>query len=262
MIGFELFNEPGWGTQSLDAFEATTLTTFYSVMAARLRKAAPRTLVLFDATGPDAGIVHTSVGRPDGDGLVFAPHYYQLGALGGTSGNADKVRLDLQGWQSYANQWKVPVLLGEFGIENAAAHTAAYLTAHFDALDALGMSGTQWEYSVSKEVWNAEDLGLVRADGTEESTVQALVRAYPRAVAGDAITFAYDAATRGFTLGYAPGAGTGGADVTEVAAPARLYPRGYDVKITGGCADASQAGRLLLRADPGAAKVDVTVTAR
>jgi endoglycosylceramidase len=262
VVGFELFNEPGWGSQDLDTFEATTLTTFYTTMTARLRQTAPSTLVFFDATGPDAGILHTSVGRPAGDGLVFAPHYYQVGALGGVSGNADKVQADLQAWQNYANGLDVPVLLGEFGIQDAAADTAAFLTAHFDALDALGMSGTQWEYSVSKDVWNAELFGLVDADGTEEATVEAIVRAYPRAVAGDAVAFAFDAATRGFTLSYAPLADAGGKGVTEVAMPTRLYPNGYDVKITGGCADASTAGRLLVQADAGAAKVDVTVTAR
>jgi endoglycosylceramidase len=259
VIGFEVLNEPGWGTQNLDTFEATTLTTFFTTMAARLRQTAPSTLMFFDAPGPDAGILHTSVGRPDGDGLVFAPHYYQLGALGGSGGDPSRVRLDLQAWQNYASQWGVPVLLGEFGTENAAPDTAAYLSAHFDALDALGMSGTQWEYSVSHDVWNAEDFSVVKADGTESATAPAIVRAYPRAVAGDAITFAFDAATRGFTLGYAPLAGAG---VTEVSMPARLYPEGYDVAITGGCADASKAGRLLVQADAGATKVEVTVTAR
>ena len=257
VIGFEPLNEPGWGTQNLDAFEATTLTAFFTAMAARLRKEAPSTLVFFDATGPDAGAHYTGLGRPAGDGLVFAPHYYQLGAIDGTSGMPGNVKSDLEAWQSYGRQWKVPMLLGEFGTENAAADTAAFMTAHFDALDALGMSGTQWEYSVSGDVWNAEDFGLVKADGTEEPTVQALVRAYPRAVAGDAITFAFDAATRGFTLSYTPAAG-----VTEVTMPARLYPSGYDVKVTGGCADASQTGRLLVQADPGAATVAVSVTAR
>ncbi len=226
-------------------------------MAARLRQEAPSTLVFFDATGPDAGAQFTSLARPQGDGLVFTPHYYQLGALDGTAGNPENVLSDLETWQNYGKQWNVPVHLGEFGIENAASGTAAFLTAHFDALDALGMSGTQWEYSVSEDVWNAEDFSLVKADGTEEPTSPAIVRAYPRAVAGDAVAFAYDAATRGFTLGYTPAAG-----VTEVTMPARLYPGGYDVKITGGCADASQAGRLLVQADPGATSVSVTVTAR
>ncbi|MFT3773639.1 MAG: cellulase family glycosylhydrolase [Minicystis sp.] len=257
VIGFELLNEPGWGTQNLDQFEATTLTDFFSTMIARVQKTAPSSLVFFDATGPDAGVAATSLKRPTGEGIVFAPHYYQLSALGGISGDPARVRLDLAKWQNQARQWDVPVLLGEFGIVNTAAEPAAFMTAHFDALDALGMHGTQWEYSVAKEDWNSEDLSLVRADGTENAMAAAIVRAYPRAVAGDDVAFAFDAATGGFTLSYTPAAG-----ITEVAVPARLYPAGYDVKISGGCADTGTAGRLLVQAEGGATKVEVTVTAR
>jgi len=255
VIGFELLNEPGWGNANIDTFEATTLTTFFSTMGARLRMTAPATLVFFDATGPDAGTVQTSLGLPSGDGLVFAPHYYQLAAFAG-AGQPDKVALDLQRWANKGKAWDVPVLVGEFGTTNVPEGTPEYMTAHFDALDKLGMSGTQWEYSVAVEDWNSEDLGLVRADGTETPMAASIVRAYPRAVAGDDVTFAFDAATRGFTLSYTAAEG-----VTEVAAPARLYPTGYDVTVTNGCADSSAAGLLLVQAAAGA-KVEVKVTAR
>ena len=257
VIGFEPINEPGWGTQNMEQFEATTLTAFYSTMITRLQGAAPGALIFFDATGPDAGLVATSLGRPAGEGIVFAPHYYQLGALSGAGGDPDRVRLDLTKWQIQAKTWSVPVLLGEFGTVNPAPDPTTYMTAHFDALDTLGMHGTQWEYSVAVEEWNAEDLSLVRPDGTENPMAAAIVRAYPRAVAGDDVTFTFDAATRGFTLRYTPSSG-----ITEVVTPARLYPDGYDVTIHGGCADAGTAGRLLVQADAGATTVEVTVTAR
>jgi endoglycosylceramidase len=257
VIGFEPLNEPGWGTASLDTFEATILTDFFTGMIPRLQHTAPDTLIFVDATGPDAGAQATGMGRPAGDGIVFAPHYYQLGALSGTVADAGKVKLDVTRWMNQARQWDVPLLLGEFGSSNATADTAAYLTAHFDALDALGASGTQWEYSAATELWNSEDLSLVRADGSESPMAAAIVRAYPRAVAGDDVAFAYDAATRGLTLAYTPIPG-----ITEVAMPARLYPEGYDVVVTGGCADAGTAGRLLVQATAGAARVEVKVTAR
>ncbi|APR83715.1 Endoglycoceramidase II [Minicystis rosea] len=257
VIGFEPLNEPGWGTQNMEQFEATTLTSFYSSMIARLASAAPGVLIFFDATGPDATLGSTNLGRPTGDGIVFAPHYYQYGALSGAGGDPTRVRLDLTKWQNQAKTWSVPVLLGEFGTVNHVPDPVTYMTAHFDALDALGMHGTQWEYSVAAEEWNAEDLSPVRADGTENPMAEAIVRAYPRAVAGDDVTFTFDAKTRGFTLRYTPSAG-----ITEVVTPARLYPEGYDVTIHGGCADAGTAGRLLLQADAGATAVEVTVTAR
>jgi endoglycosylceramidase len=257
VIGFEPMNEPGWGTADPATFEATTLTTFFGDMTARLHAAAPAALIFFDATGADAVTVDTSLDLPGGTGLVFAPHYYQYAALAGTAPNADLVPIDLKKWTDQGATWGVPVLVGEFGATSATPGIEAYLAAHFDALDALGASGTVWEYSVATELWNGEDLSVVSADGTERPAAAAIVRPYPRAIAGSAITFSYDTSSSALSLQYTPTAG-----VSEVAIPARAYPAGYAVQITGGCADSSQPGRLLVQADPGAGAVDVTVTAR
>lgn len=258
VIGFEPLNEPGWGSADMDTFEATTLTTFYGDMATRIHAAAPDALIFFDSTGVDAVTLTSSLGLPAGSGLVFAPHYYQYAALQGGDPNADRVHGDLQKWASLGAKWNVPVLLGEFGASNPVASAPAYLSAHFDALDALGMGGTQWEYSVAAELWNGEDLSLVRADGTENPMAQSIVRPYPRAVAGDGVSFSYDATTRAATLQYTPAA----SGITEVAVPARAYPSGYTVHVTGGCADDTQPGRLLVQANPGATSVEVTIGAR
>jgi endoglycosylceramidase len=255
VIGFEPMNEPGWGSADMATFEATTLTTFYGDMTARIHAAAPDALIFFDGTGLDGVNVTTSVGLPSGSGLVFAPHYYQEAALSGSSPNTDLVKLDLQRWADQGTTWGVPVLLGEFGVSNATPGIEGYVGAHFDALDALGMSGTEWEYSVSAELWNGEDLSVVSAAGTDNAAVQAIVRPYPRAIAGSGVVFSYDATSGAMTLTYAPAAG-----VSEVAVPARAYPSGYAVQVTGGCADASHPGELLVQADPGAAAVEVSVT--
>jgi endoglycosylceramidase len=257
VIGFEPMNEPGWGSVSMGMFEATTLTTFYDDMTARLNADAPGALVFFDPIGVDGVTLATTLSLPAGTGLVFAPHYYQAAALDGGTPIAGRVQADIQKWSNQAAQWNVPVFLGEFGVSNPVPDAAAYMTAHFDALDAVGMSGTEWEYSVSADLWNGEDLSLVRADGTENPVAQAILRPYPRAIAGDGITFSYDAASRAATLQYTPASG-----ISEVSVPARAYPNGYAVQVTGGCADTSQQGRLLVQASPGAATVVVKVSSR
>jgi endoglycosylceramidase len=255
VIGFEPINEPGWGTADMDTFEATTLTTFYGTIAARLQASAPDALVFFDGTGIDGVTLMTSLGLPSGSGLVFAPHYYQASALGGSTPVMSRVQSDIHQWQELGAKWNVPVFLGEFGAPNPIPDVQAYLSAHYDALDALAVNGTQWEYSTSTELWNSEDLSLCAADGTENPQAKAILRPYARAVAGSAITFSFDASSSTATLTYAPTAG----GVTEVAVPARAYPSGYAVEITGGCADSSQAGRLLVQADASAEMVKVTI---
>ncbi len=179
VIGFEPFNEPAPGTADPDLWEATTLTSFYTAIGAHIRKAAPTSLVFVDTTGVNSVIGATSQARPEGEGFVFAPHYYQPSALSDLPPDPKIVRSFLQRWANVGKKWDVPVLLGEFGATNSTPDGAAYLTAHFDALDLLGMSGTQWEYSSSTELWNGEDLSLVRGDGTETPLAAAIIRPFP-----------------------------------------------------------------------------------
>ena len=261
VIGFEPFNEPAPGTADPDLWAATTLTTFYTAIGAHIHVAAPEALVFVDTSGVDSVLLTTSLSRPAGEGFVFAPHYYQPSALDGITAAPDRVRFDLQRWANVGEKWNVPVLLGEFGATNSTPDAPGYLTAHFDALDALGMSGTEWEYSVSKELWNGEDLSLVGGDGAENPLAAAILRPFPRAVAGDDAVFSYDAASRKLDLRYTP-ASSDGSGVTEIAIPERAYPAGYDVAITGGCFDRSQPGALLVQAKGGAGSVEVTVTAK
>jgi endoglycosylceramidase len=255
VIGFEPFNEPGWGTADMATFEATTLSTFYDGMVTRIQAAAPGALVFFDATGPDGLSLMTAVRRPAGAGIVFAPHYYQSNALEGGTPSVDAVAGALQRWQEKGASYGVPVFVGEFGASNTTPGVEAYLAAHFDALDGWNGSGTLWEYSVAAEMWNGENLSLVAADGTENPSAAAIIRPFPRAIAGSAVTFSYAAASGGATLAYTPRPG-----ISEISVPARLYPKGYTVAVKGGCADATHAGALLVQADSGATAVQVTVT--
>ena len=138
VIGFEPFNEPAPGTADPDVWEATTLTTFYTGMTARIRAIAPSSLVFLDAAGVDSVLVATQIARPQGEGIVFAPHYYQPAALNGSTPDPGTVHSAVQRWANVGTKWKVPVLLGEFGATNSTPGATGYLAAHFDALDALG----------------------------------------------------------------------------------------------------------------------------
>jgi endoglycosylceramidase len=259
VIGLELFNEPGWGSADLDTWEATTLTTFYGVATARLRAVDADTLVFFDAPGVDAVFAQTNMGRPAGEGLVFAPHYYQAGALTGAGGDPDGVLPKIKNWANYGKKWSVPVFLGEFGEPSEIPSAEAFLRAHYDAFDATAISGTAWEYSTSTEIWNAEELSVVAADGSEHPVAKALIRPFARAVAGVEPRSSFDASSGVFTLSFQPSAD---AVVSELSVPSRAYPSGYDVHIEGACHDGSREGRLLIRPNEGASQIAVTITPR
>lgn len=254
VIGFEPINEPNSGSAESGVFQQTTLKDFYTRMIARLRAAAPSTLVFVEPIGFDGGFASTKLERPVGDGFVFAPHYYPLGSL-----EEDVIHNGLEKWAAVATTWNVPVFVGEFGHNDRDnPDTFSDLTWHYDAFDDQLMSGTQWEYSVAADDWNLEGMSLARPDGTEWKLASALVRPYARATAGHDVTTAYDAKARTFTLAYAPVVG----GVTEIAVPTRAAPGGVDVQLAGGCYDATHPGVLLIRSDPGTTKVQLTMALR
>ena len=251
VVGFEPINEPGWGTQSEGTFEATTLTAFYSVVVPHMRALAPSSLVFVDPTGLSGVTVTTQLQRPTGDGIVFAPHFYPLVA----QSPAALIR-SLQTWVSIGAAWNTPVFVGEFGTSHNSSSAAAYMAAQFAALDALGLGGTEWEYSVATEEWNSETNSVVAGDGTEYPVAQVLVRPFARAVAGSAIQQHWDGSS--FTMTYMPVSG-----VTEVQFPSRAFPHGWSVGLAGGCYDAtSLPGRMLIQSDANAAVVSLAISPR
>nr|WP_240807841.1 hypothetical protein [Polyangium spumosum] len=87
----------------------------------------------------------------------------------------------------------------------------------------------------------------------------ALVRPYPRAVAGEAPSFRHDAAARRFVLAYDAPVEDG---VTEIVVPERSYPEGYRVELSNGCVDTTRPGLLLVRPSAGQTRVELSVVPR
>jgi endoglycosylceramidase len=253
VLGFEPINEPGWGTQPVGTFEATTLTDFFTRMIAHVHASAPKALVFVDPAGLDGISAKTTMHRPEGD-FVFAPHYYPV------LPRPDEVLAGFQSWAQQGAQWNVPVWVGEFGLSRTLPVARDFLTAEFQALDATGLGGACWEYSIESSLWNDETNSVVAADGTEYPDAAALIRPFARAVAGSNVTQQWDPATSTFTLSYAipPGSQQG---ITEIQLPTRAYPQGHTVALSSGCwDDASVPGELLVQSAPGATEVTLSVT--
>ena len=113
------------------------------------------------------------------------------------------IPFDLNGGEAYA-RWAA----GERGANLWDAHSAA-LAAMYDALDALQLSSTQWNYTASNrndamvgDGWNQEDLSIwsvdqVDGDASPDAGARALAgfcRPYVRAAQGNLISQAWDGA--------------------------------------------------------------------
>lgn len=253
VIGFEPINEPAPGTMDTVLFESTVLTDFYSRMVARMRAAAPRSLVFVDPTGQNGAFVQTDMQRPVGDGIVFAPHFYAVGYF-----QRDRALTSLAPWADLGARWNVPVLLGEFGYRTDREDGPGLLAGLFDALDTLQMHGTAWEYSTARELWNEENFSITDADGTPFGTAAAITRPFARAVAGDTTSTSFDDQGRTFSLVYRPTPG----GATEIALPRGAFPAGYELELSSGCVDASQSGVLVVVADEPTESVSVRLRSK
>jgi endoglycosylceramidase len=258
VIGFDVLNEPYQGTAEKKPWAEQTLRPFYERLAEALRAAAaPGALILVEPTGMEGPTAATDLPRPAVDGLVLAPHYYSPMVF---LTHAFDAKVDLltptRSWDGVAASWGVPFLLGEYGMVASGSGVADYVRAQHDALDQVGGHGTIWEASLSKVDWNDEGYGLLQPeDGAERPAVAALVRAYPRAIAGTLRAFTFDARAREGTLEWEARDG-----VTEIVAPARLYPEGVTARLEGaeGCAIWDPARQLLIVATRASATARVS----
>lgn len=254
VVGFELFNEPHPGSDNEEHWGREVLTPFYTELAAAIRVAAPDAPVFFDTSGTDATDQTFFVERPDGGGMVWAPHYYDPRVfLGIPINDSFSAVRPITFLEEQGERWQVPVFLGEFGAKYANPNTPLYLRKSYDALDLFGLHSTAWEYSTDSFDWNLEGFSLVAEDGTERPAAEELVRVYPAAMAGSDVHFAFSKPARTATLTWE--ATPGG--ISEVAVPARLYPSGVSLTARAatvcGTVDASK-GRLLLRSEAGGAQ--------
>ena len=122
-------------------------------------------------------------------GLVFAPHHYDFGLLFGGRWSGIEPGPPLRPLAELRAEHGVPILLGEFGIADGAVGGTEWLGKVMNIVDEERYSTTLWEYSVSAERWNLENLSVVNDDGTPRAVLDAYVRPWLRAVAGDDPSF-------------------------------------------------------------------------
>ncbi len=226
VVGFEIFNEPHPGSDNEEHWGRDVLTPFYTEVAAAIREVAPGAPIFFDTSGTDATDQTFFIERPDGGGMVWAPHYYDPRVfLGIPITESFSAMRPVTFLEEQGERWQVPVFLGEFGAKFANRNTPLYLRKTYDALDAFGLHSTAWEYSTDSFDWNLEGFSLVAPDGSERPTTEELVRAYPAAIAGEEVVFSFDKSSRTASLAWRAAAG----GISEVAVPSRLYPSGVAV---------------------------------
>ncbi len=282
LLALEILNEPWpgspWATCFTAAgcpaggFDQTSFTSFYRRVIPALRSADRLHLIayepnlLFDFGYPTRlGVI------PDND-LVFTFHDYCLAAAPGlppnpaASAGCDQSENNvLVNAEARAREGGGALLMDEWG------NTTDLGQVHQIEQDAD-------RHMVGWTVWAYEDCcnssAAIVADGAKAPTapenlrlseLEALVRPYPKAIAGTPLAWSYDPTSDAFALAYSThpvGGGTfpPGTD-TEIELPALHYPTGYNLQVRGArVLSAPDANLLRLTNLPGETTVRLRVT--
>jgi endoglycosylceramidase len=283
VLGYDILNEPWPGTAfsgcantaGCPAFDTGTMAPFYRRVISRIRNEDQRHLVFYEPHvlfnfGADTNIPSLGFGR-----LGFSFHDYCLvGLVKGAPRSCDELDESVfDNADAHAERTGSALLLSEFG----ATDDVSELTRAANLADRHRVSWQEWHYCGCGDPTTSGpgDVQALVRDPAEpprganvfRNKLRALARPYPQAVAGTPLGFSFAPDARRFGLVYVPSSPGGGDPppnpLTDVFLPGIQYPNGYVAKVRGGFATRVANGRhLIVRANPGAKVVGVTVTPR
>jgi len=174
---------------------------------------------------------------------------------------------DIRHWGIHAMN-EAPTVIGEFGVPFDLKKKHAYRTGDFgpqtraldsylDAMDANLLNWTLWNYTPDNDnrwgdQWNDEDLSIFSRDQqTNPSDInsggralEAVVRPYARAIAGEPLRLKFDRMSRHFEFEFRHH--TDVSAPTEIFVPNYQYPQGYRVEVSDGAYEIDRTAQLLL----------------
>jgi len=254
VIGFDVLNEPAWGSYSIYDFEHDRLEPLYARVVPAVRAAAPGWVAFLEPGASRNLDIETGLVKFSFSDVMYAPHSYDATAEGGGGFDLthrqhilDNVgRLDAEARSLDAGLW-----IGEYGGSASAPGIVEYMTAQYDAAGQVAAGTMYWSYDKS------DGYGLLAPDGSEKANLLgAVVRPYPERTAGTPLSYGFDASASTFTFVYQPDASLRAP--TEVAVPDRLYPSGYQVDCDG-CQVQRKSGALVITSPPSSRPATVTL---
>jgi len=252
MLGYDLFNEPGTGSQwetcanpvGCPGFDLTTLEPLENQLAAAVRSADPTTIAFYEPNIYfDVGVASWLRAPPASSGPSgFAFHDYCLAGLLGQPDH-ESAATGYQGCQVadrgvFANARRaarfmgVPPLFDEFGDTQDLSQVRRVMK-----LADNNLSGwIYWSYKDWVDDPGGQGSGPLFDNSDDDGTLRAaklavLSEPYPVATAGIPLTERYDPTTDTFTYSYRPD--------RRISAPTVIftaplhYPHGYTVRVAG-----------------------------
>ena len=189
VIGYDLFNEPMSRKRDLatGTFERTWLPEFHRRCSEIVAEEDPGRLLFIEPSPLAAFGVPTALRRPPGNSMVFAPHLYDVAAIGAGRylPQASTFPRALKVVRDWAERADMPLFIGEFGVLNGLTEARAMIEDECSLLDRDFVSWTAWHYNPTEQDWNDENASIVAPGGVDREFTSAFIRPYPEALAGE-----------------------------------------------------------------------------
>ena len=279
IAGYDLLNEPWPGTEwpscantegcPPGGFDQTKLTEFHRRVVAAVHRGDPRRTAYYEPNLQfDVG-AKTGHGKLEDQNVGMSFHNYCLGAAPGLPHAPDPTglckdqgeRRVFQNAEEHSERvGGIPLLMTEFG-DVHEAHIHRRVT---ELADEFMVGWTVWGWFRAAGQIKKDPAKPPTPDNLHEDVLAAVVRPYPRVVAGTPLEFSYDADAKRFRARFSttlPAGGAAGGAESEVFVPELHYGGDYRVAVQGGELVGGLGTQLLrVRACPGAAEVIVEVT--
>jgi endoglycosylceramidase len=252
VVGFDIMNEPFFGTHLPTTFERDRLMPLYEKVVGVVRSEAPGWIAFVEPSSTRNYTGINGLPKPTFANYMFAPHSYdpmsELGVAFDNSRRAKVIDNVNTLWQE-AKALGGGLWIGEYGGTATLPGIADYMNANYDGMGAVAASSAYWDYSGS--------YGFIGDDGNEQTTItDAVVRPYPEAIAGTPVKWTFDPSTKAFSMTYHADQSTSGPTVISV--PARVYPNGHQV-LCAGCIAATVGAYVVVTAPPSGDPAVITV---
>ncbi|MFJ7128225.1 cellulase family glycosylhydrolase [Streptomyces sp. NPDC098101] len=222
VLGYDLINEPmGEVREGEDLataarrIERDQLTPLYNRLADAVRSVDRDAWIFVEPTPIVGEGVPTGLGRIDDPKVVYAPHFYNTAMEAGADYDpaAGWIESYERAVTRYPEQYKVPVVVGEWGpLNNSLPNMNRF---YRDAMSSLGRYGSGW----AGYVWcYGGGYCAVDGTGTFRANKELTAEPYAEAVAGRVRSTTYDPGAGVYRLTY-DAAGRRGSRVTELSLP-------------------------------------------
>ncbi|MFB7513967.1 cellulase family glycosylhydrolase [Streptomyces sp. NPDC056144] len=258
VFGYDLINEPmGELREGEDLatgarrIEREQITPMYNRIADAIRSVDDDNWLFVEPTPIVGEGVPTGLGRVDDPKVVYAPHFYN--GVMEAGGDYDPAARWIENYEAavtlYPKEYKVPVLVGEWGpLNNAQPNMNRFYREAMASLGRYSSGFAGWEWCYGGGYCAVDGAGAFRPN--KELTAEP----YAEAVAGTVRSTTYDPGTGVYRLAY-EASGPRGSRLTELSVP----PGDWRVTARGGVVLRKDKGRAWVVAPP-RAKVTVTVT--